>query len=241
MLQETKARGLSTTALRILAMLAMLLDHAWATVVPGNFWMTCVGRLAFPIFAFQISEGFLHTSDRKKYVKRLILTAVAAEIPFNLVMSGSALFPFHQNTIFTLLLGLWAICALDRARQTRGWGKGLSLVFCACLIATLGMTDYGWKGVLTVVVFYLFRGFRGAGLCRLAAMLVLHSFLMEGQMLPVFRSGMEIPLQTLAVLALIPIQLYSGQRGRGGKAFQYAAYAFYPVHLLLLYLLAACC
>ena len=133
------------------------------------------------------------------------------------------------------------ICALDRARQTRGWGKGLSLVFCACLIATLGMTDYGWKGVLTVVVFYLFRGFCGAGLCRLAAMLVLHSFLMEGQMLPVFRSGMEIPLQTLAVLALIPIQLYSGQRGRGGKAFQYAAYAFYPVHLLLLYLLATCC
>ena len=54
--------GLSASTLRVLAMTFMLLDHMWATIVPGNNWMTYVGRLAFPIFAFQIVEGFYHTS-----------------------------------------------------------------------------------------------------------------------------------------------------------------------------------
>ena len=235
---QNKSRGLSATALRLLAMTAMLLDHAWATVVPGNFWMTCAGRLAFPIFAFQISEGFLHTKDRKQYVKRLLFTAIAAEVPFNLVMSGSPLFPFHQNTIFTLLLGLWAIDALDKARSTKRWGKGLGILFCASLLGTLGMTDYGWKGVLTVVLFYLCREFRGARLCQLAGMLLLHCLLIQGQVIPLGDTGCSLPVQSLAVLALIPIWLYSGAKGRGGKAFQFAAYVFYPLHLLLLYLIA---
>jgi len=237
MTQTRKTQGLSATALRLLAMLSMLLDHAWATVVPGNFWMTCVGRLAFPLFAFQISEGFLHTSDQRKYVKRLLFTAIAAEIPFNLVMSGSVVYPFHQNTIFTLLLGLWAIHALDQARETKKWRKGLGLALCSVLLGAITMVDYGWKGVLTVIVFYLFRDFRGARLCQLVSMFILHCLLMEGQVVPILNTGLELPLQTLALLALIPIWLYDGRKGRGGKAFQYAAYVFYPAHLLLLWLI----
>ena len=68
--------GLSASTLRVLAMTFMLLDHMWATIVPGNNWMTYVGRLAFPIFAFQIVEGFYHTSNRKNYTKRLLILAL---------------------------------------------------------------------------------------------------------------------------------------------------------------------
>ena len=53
--------------LRVLALVFMLLDHMWATVVPGNLWLTCLGRLAFPIFAFMTAEGFHHTKNIKKY------------------------------------------------------------------------------------------------------------------------------------------------------------------------------
>ena len=231
---------ISASALRVLAMLTMLLDHMWATVIPGNFWMTCVGRLAFPIFAFQIAEGFFHTSDRRGYVRRLLITALIAEIPFDLVQGGTVLYPFHQNTIFTLLLGLWAVSIIDTARADptpRKWLQCSGKLLGIWLLALIGMVDYGWKGVATVVVFYLFRNFRGAHLCQLAAMIVLHSLLMEGQVFPLFGGAYSLPVQSIAILALIPIWLYNGKRGFGGKAFQYAAYGFYPLHLIVLYLI----
>ena len=106
--------GLTATHLRILALVLMLLDHLWATVVPGNNWMTYVGRMAFPIFAFQAAEGYHHTHDFKGYCKRLALFALVSEIPFNLMMMSYPIFPFHQNVMLTLLLGLLACRAWDR-------------------------------------------------------------------------------------------------------------------------------
>ncbi|MFR5126249.1 TraX family protein [Blautia massiliensis (ex Durand et al. 2017)] len=61
-----KKRGIDSFTLHILAMLFMLCDHLWATLFPAQEWMTCVGRLAFPIFAFMIAEGCYYTSNVKK-------------------------------------------------------------------------------------------------------------------------------------------------------------------------------
>ena len=228
-----KKWGLSANALRLLAMMGMFLDHAWATVVPGNFWMTCVGRLIFPIYAFQLVEGFFHTHDRKAYAKRLLIFALISEIPFNYMMAGGWLFPFHQNTIFTLLLGFLAIWALECRKTWKGWKTALVLVG-TLLLSMIGFVDYGWQGLLTVVVFYVFREGKYAKVGQLACMLYLHAFLMEGQTLPWL---FDLPLQSFAVLALIPIWLYNGQKGRGGKAMQWAAYLYYPLHMVVLVLL----
>jgi hypothetical protein len=74
----------------------------------------------------------------------------------------------------------------------------------------------------------------GAKLGQLAGMVVLHVLLMEGQTLPWL---FDLPLQSLAVLALIPIWLYNGEKGRGGKVMQWAGYLFYPLHLIVLVVL----
>lgn len=235
---RTSSGLLSASALRVLAMTCMLLDHMWATIVPGNFWMTCVGRLAFPLYAFQLSEGFFHTADRRRYALRLLGLALVSEIPFNLVQFSTPFFPFHQNTVFTLLLGLWAISGLDRARQERTPCRivlGLLTLAAACLLGGIGFVDYGVMGVLTVVLFYLLRDFPLARLAQLAAMVLLNIVFFKGQTIPLL--GFDFPIQGFAVLALVPIWLYSGKKGFGGKGFQWAAYLFYPVHLLVLYLL----
>ena len=233
-MSETVAkRGLTANALRLLAMAAMVMDHAWATVVPGNFWMTCVGRIAFPIYAFQLVEGFFRTRDRKTYALRLLAFALLSEIPFDLMASGSWIFPFHQNTVFTLLLGFLAIWLLETRDGRNGWKTALVLA-AILLVSMVGFVDYGWQGLLTVVTFYVFREGQYAKVGQLACMLYLHAFLLEGQTLPRL---FDLPLQSLAVLALIPIWLYNGQKGRGGKVMQWAGYLYYPLHMIVLVLL----
>ena len=230
--------GINANQLRGLAMFLMLLDHLWATLIPGNIWMTYLGRLAFPIFAFQISEGFSHTSDRKRYAKRLFLFGLIAEVPFDLIYGGTVLYPFHQNVMFTLLLGLLACCAIDRARRertARAVLRGALSVAGLFLLSLVGMVDYGWKGVVTVVAFYLLRDFPLAWLAQIAALVLLNIVLFKGQTIPLL--GWDFPTQGFAVLALLPIWLYNGRRGGGGKTLQTAFYAFYPVHVLVLYLL----
>lgn len=226
---------LSANGLRLLAMVGMLLDHIWGTLMSGGLWMTCVGRLVFPIYAFQLTEGFFHTTDRKAYRKRLLLFALISEIPFNYMMAGGWLYPFHQNTIFTLVLGLWVISILEDLRQSAvKRGKTVLLLLAAALLSVVAFPDYGWQGVLMVVVFYAMRGHKLAWLGQLVCMVVINCRLMEGQTLPWL---FDLPVQSFAVLALIPIWLYNGQKGRGGKAFQTAAYWYYPLHMIALVLL----
>lgn len=213
--------GLTAAHLRILALVLMLLDHLWGTVVPGNNWMTYVGRMAFPIFAFQAAQGYHHTHDFKAYCKRLLIFAAVSEIPFNLMMMGSPIFPFHQNVMLTLLFGLLACRAYDRKRF-------LAMVGWICLGA-ITFCDYGSLGVVTVLIFHIFREQK---LGQLLMLIAINFFGYEGQHLLLGRA--EIPVQAFAILAIIPIFLYNGEKGKGGKALQYGSYLFYPLHMLIL-------
>ena len=133
------AGGVSSLTLHILAMAFMLCDHIWATLVAGQDWLTCVGRLAFPIFAFLLVEGFFHTRDLKRYVLRLLLLALLSEIPFDLMYAGTSFFPFHQNVIWTFLIALFCVWVIERVKR-RG---NLWLT----LLAAAGMSLAGWLPV----------------------------------------------------------------------------------------------
>ena len=237
---------LTSNLLRGLACLFMVTDHLWATLIPGNMWMNYVGRLAFPIFAFQLTEGYRHTSDFRRYALRLLVFGLISEIPFNLMTAGGVIFPFHQNVMFTLLLGLLSIRAIDTIRDTvrdRSPAKSLLkpfLALSACLLAaTIGFVDYGFWGVVMMIAFHLLRDFRGSRILLLAAMVYINCVAFKGMFIPLelFGRTVEFATQGFAVLALVPIWLYNGKRGRSSKTLQYGFYAFYPVHMLVLALL----
>ena len=232
---------LSAAALHILAMALMLMDHLWATLLPAQDWLTCAGRVAFPIFAFMAVEGYFHTRNFKKYALRMLVFAVLSEIPFDLMYGGTWFYPVHQNVIWTLLMGLVGISLMEKAKKT---GKMwlyilvcLGVTLAGAILGTLGMVDYYGAGVLTVFVFYFFRGRKWW--CLLGQLLGLYWInveLLGGLMYPVELLGLELELcqQGFALLSLIPIWLYSGRQGYHSKPFQYLCYGFYPVHMLLL-------
>ncbi len=236
-----KLKFINSNALKILAMAFMLLDHLWATIIPDNQWMTCVGRLAFPIFAFMISEGYVHTSDFKKYTKRLLIFGLISEIPFNLMSTGSFIYPFHQNVMFTLALGLLSIREIDRFKQNAGVKSGL---FCLLkvalflLIGTVGFVDYGAMGILVIIAFYIFRDIKFGWALQLAALIMLFIVTFKGQGfdLTLAGHGFFFPIQGFGVLAMIPIGLYNGKKGANSKILKHAFYWFYPVHMAVIYL-----
>lgn len=237
-----KIQFLNSNTLRLVAVLLMISDHVWATTMSFGNWMTYIGRMAFPIFAFQIAEGFIHTKDFKKYALRLLAFGLVSEIPFNLFYSSRWFNPYHQNVMFTLLLGLLAIRVIDNLKKdisAKNIGKSVLWLLLIGIGGTLGFVDYGFLGVLTVVMFYLCRGYRFIPILQLIGMILINIVFFEGQVFifEVFGKTLEIPSQGFAVFALIPIWLYNGKKGKSSKALQYGFYAFYPVHMLILYLI----
>ncbi len=246
--------GLTSNMLRVLATVFMLSDHLWASVVPGNRWMTDLGRLAFPIYAFMITEGFIHTSNAKKYLKRLLIFAVISEVPFDLFYSSEIVDPFNQNVLFTFVWGLLAIMQIDKIKKYRELLKESEnkksvkkSIAVSCLLivlisfgAKLTFTDYKFLGYLTVVMFYVVRDFPFAWALQLVGMVLLNWTFFEGEIvfIELFGKALEIPNQAYAVFALIPIWLYGGKKGKKlGKITQYGFYVFYPLHMLILYLI----
>ena len=234
---------ISSAGLHVLAMFFMLLDHLWATVVPGNEWMTCLGRLAFPIFAFLLVEGFFHTKSRKNYALRLLTFGLIAEIPFNLMCAGRVFYPVHQNVLWTFLMAFGFMAWIERAKGGEPWRRMLRfiLAFAAGLIlGLLTMVDYYGYGIAMVLIFYLFRGNSwGCRLGQLVGLYWINVEMMGGLVyeFEVLGRLWVIHQQSFALLALIPIWLYRGRKGHSSKAFQYFCYAFYPVHMLTLALL----
>lgn len=235
---------ISSAVLHILAMFFMLCDHAWSTLFPSQEWLTCVGRIAYPIFAFMIVEGYFHTGNYRKYLKRMLLFAVLSEIPFDLMYNGTLFYPFHQNVLWTFLIALSGMKLMDKSRtQGKLWKSVLACaaVVLVCTIAGFAfMTDYYGTGILLVFVFYFFRGKKWwCYLGQILGMYWINITLLGGRYYPVTVFGiyLEILQQSIALLALIPIWLYRGKQGYHAKWFQYFCYAFYPVHCLLLFMI----
>lgn len=270
-----KKKGLDALQLKIVALVTMLIDHIGAIIIPFlqvytedmptfivleglMVIMRLVGRISFPIFAFLIVNGFYHTSNRAKYLLRLSIFALISEPFFDVATSGVWLEFTHQNIFFTLALGLLATWGYDNISKDQRFNfiGGLFIILVGLIAANL-RTDYGFYGILTIFIMYLFFENK----TRLSIMLVVLNLVLYGQSLSMWSAvssfvhdgygfvttgGMGMVLQVLVYLqyiaqlfclvALWPISKYNGQKG-ATKLNKYFFYAFYPVHLFILSLI----
>ncbi len=219
--RNEKRRGLNGAQLKWIAFGTMVADHAAVMLVEEAntlYWpMRLIGRLAFPLYCFLLAEGFCHTRSAGRYLGRLAVLAVISEIPFNLLNSGTITDPAHQNVMFTLFLGLLALWG-----SVRFYNRGQTpwaVLWCACMaaLAWVFQTDYGWAGVVLIVVLYWFRANRG-----------LRAF--AGYM--TLMLGVN-PAEITALFSFALIEAYNGERG-GGR-WQQLFYLSYPLHILVLW------
>lgn len=224
---------MSSFALHIWAMLLMLCDHLQLTLLPDLPILRCVGRLAFPLFAFMAVEGYLHTRSLKKYLLRLLMLAVISEVPFDLLVSGSVFDPMHQNVIWTIILGLCCIRAFENISADLKKMLSAVVIIASLAAAIIARVDYSSAGVLTLLAFYAFRG--NTVRCRLMQLLSLAFINL------VLLGGIQFafPYQALAVLSLPIIWLYDGSQGPHNGFIKAANYLFYPAHMLILALFSA--
>lgn len=227
-----RSRGLDGGALKLIAAALMLTDHVGSILLPEVLALRCIGRLAFPLFAFFIAEGYARTRDFWKYLLRMAVFAAIAELPFDLT-GGSVWDPDRQNVLLTFCIALLALRGLDELRR---WDGAVRYLGAAAVLAAgfaageLLRTDYGGWGVVTVALLQLCRDGKYAKLWLLLAMAAVNGLGMGSLTMPVF--GGEMPIQIFAVAALPVIWLYNGQAGP--KGLRRAFYVFYPAHLLVL-------
>lgn len=216
---------ISRTGLKGLAAASMVVDHVGVVLLPQLWLLRCVGRLAFPIYAFFLAQGFRYTKSRAKYLARLAGFALLSEIPFDYMVYGQAFVWQGQNVMFTLALALLALACLEKG----GWWM-TGAVAC-CLAAEALRTDYGSFGVLLpITFFYLWP--RGKGLWALVFLAM--CWLWRFAPIP----GTPVPMEALGVAAALPLALYHGGRGTEGPVVRWGFYAVYPLHMGVLALIA---
>ena len=229
---DKRYKILSGSALKLIACLSMLADHLakiylyrfpWTKVV----WFTIFGksvsflqillkfgRFAFPLFVFLLVVGFEHTRNRKRYGLSLFLLAIISEIPFNLMIGNGLFCPTH-NVIFTLLIGFLAMCSLDHFKQK----PVISLISLVALffVSKYLQADYHTFGFIFILLMY---GLRKEKIIRCVA------------------APTVLWMKMMVFLSLLLTLFYNGKRGFIKTPFlKYCFYAFYPVHMLVIYLL----
>lgn len=243
-----KQFGITGSTMKMIAIIAMLIDHIGGAVLwrylillsqgitpqSGHYIgigidydrlvtiyhiMRSIGRIAFPLFCFLLIEGFEHTKNVKKYAIRLGIFAVISEIPFDLAFHGKVLEFTYQNVFFTLLIGLltiWILRIIEQKENLTSWVRiiaNLTALFAGMGAATFLRSDYSYIGVASIVILYILR---------------------NNRVYQAIGGAIIFSWEICAAFAFLPVLFYNGKRGWNIKYF---FYIFYPLHLLLIYII----
>lgn len=220
---------LTGNQLKILALISMTIDHIGVQLLPQLQILRIIGRLAFPIFAFMIAEGCRYTKNRRKYLLLMAGMALILQIVYFIAMKS-----LYQCVFVTFSLGICLIYTFDYMCNKRDFfSSALFAVcfaavyfICSCLPDIFNNTDfeidYGFFGVLLPLYVY-------AAKTNTQELI----FMAVGLVLLAINNGGN---QWFSLITLIPLALYNGKRGK--MNMKYLFYIYYPVHLVIIYIIS---
>ena len=220
---------MSSFALKMIACIFMFIDHTGQIFYNGNSILNIIGRLAFPIFAFQITEGYIHTKDIKKYLLRLLILALVSQIPFMIMLERVG---FTINTIATLLFGLISITIYNKNKIL-----GIISLIILGIIAEFAHFDGGICCIFIIFNFYVFKDKK---IIMTVFYILLVTCLFGSYLIEYTKNDNELlysvikyylPYYVTTLSAILLIYTYNNKKGKKMKWF---FYIFYPFHIILL-------
>ena len=244
---NTSRIGITASTLSIIAMVTMLIDHCGYVLFNNEFIMRAIGRIAFPIYGFMLVEGYYKTSNKVKYFLKMMILAILTEPIFDSLFLKSLCDFKHQNVLFELAFGIVLVHSVNKIREsTVNFSTikyiGYTLLLGSVMVASEILNfDYGAIGLVMVLIFAIGYNTKLKWLTTILGVVIPYVFLFKGNnvlgMINILGFELPIYLQTYAVLTIPFILLYNGQKGISNKTFKTFKYLFYPVHLLILYLI----
>lgn len=252
----------SSDMLKLTAIITMMIDHIGAGILEYfllpdisasipyntlliiyyiNMVLRLIGRIAFPIFCFLLVQGFLHTRNRLKYTRNLLIFALISELPFDYLFAGEISFS-TQNVFWTLLIGLLTLWVLEVIQNkeihiTLKTIVSLLAIAISLTVAAFLKTDYAWTGVLLILGLYFFRE-KLALQCSIPFIVFLISSIISN--LAYFSSLQQTVVFVLLskwTLFIPALMIYHCNGKRYMQKGKYFFYAFYPAHIAVLYVI----
>lgn len=220
-----KRKFFTGNQLKIIAAIAMVIDHIGAYLFPHLIILRIIGRLAYPIFAYMIAEGFEHTKNRKKYLLRMVVMAMLLQLGYAAVMKSA-----YQCIFVTFSMSIALCMVADNAiKRNNPLNFTLSVVGVWIVTSVLPdvlyktgfWIDYGFFGVMLPVVVFMVKPKPG----KIIAFVVMLCLLWADC------GG----IQGYALASVPLVALYNGARGR--LKIKNFFYIFYPAHIAAIDLL----
>lgn len=237
--------GISSNLLKLIAVISMTIDHFAAGVIYGlitnyghreyiQLYYNCryIGRLAFPIFAYLIVQGYLHTKNVYKFIGRLGIFALISEVPFDMMAKRTFFDISHQNVFFTLFLAVVAIYGMESCYKNYTIDYeyrviGAMIVFSvASLISYFGKTDYAGIGVFVIVTIYIFKS------APVFSVIVGPAFMIIWEYINAIGENKTRYFEVATLFSIPLLMMYNKKRGHINMKWFF--YIFYPVHLLII-------
>lgn len=245
--------GIKSSSLKVIAMIIMFFDHVGASILEKYLMVVTdydafmriyhmdmairtVGRIAFPIFCYQLVMGERYTSSKIKYFRNMLIFCVISEIPFDLAINDGWFDLAWQNVYFTLAIGLGMIICLDKIRE-----KGFSLLIQIATVIPFGLlayflkTDYSFAGIVLIAsIYFCIDDRRLLMYVPTVSMLCVYFVQSLVNYRKVYEAYSNTCIEAVSALGFLLISMDNGVR-KGGKVFKWVSYFVYPVHLLLLF------
>ena len=227
-------KGLNGNQLKIIAMVAMTIDHLVDVIFPNyptDWWIIglhIIGRLAAPIFWFFIAEGYFYTRDWKKYAVRLLGFAIVSHFAYNFAF-GIPFIPFktsvfnQTSVIWSLFWGLIALVINDSSKLKQ-WQKTVILI--GILVISF-CSNWSCIAVLAIMDISTNRGNFKRQMSRMMLWVSMYAIIYILFINPVY--GV---VQMFVALTIPLLKMYNGKRGTW-KGMKYLFYVYYPLHLII--------